>query len=218
MAIGSLIIPTVFNEIVGSNAANDPVPDDSTPNDPQKALHISEMSHGTAILLLVVYGAYLYFQLSTHAGMYNEPSQKAQRRKPKHEKGDAFKAMMKPGQASAQVGTHDNQRDDLEPGDGDEEEMPKLARVTAFITLCGATALIAVNANYMTEAIGTITGEGGISQEFVGLILLPIVGNAAEHATAVTVAVKDKMDLAIGVAVGSSMQVRHPKSHVPCKG
>jgi Ca2+:H+ antiporter len=39
------------------------------------------------------------------------------------------------------------------------------------------------------------------------LILLPIVGNAAEHATAVTVAIKDKMDLAIGVAVGSSMQV-----------
>jgi Ca2+:H+ antiporter len=39
------------------------------------------------------------------------------------------------------------------------------------------------------------------------LILLPIVGNAAEHATAVTVAVKDKMDLAIGVAVGSSMQI-----------
>lgn len=49
--------------------------------------------------------------------------------------------------------------------------------------------------------------EYGISTEFVGLILLPIVGNAAEHATAVTVACKDKMDLAIGVAVGSSMQV-----------
>jgi Ca2+:H+ antiporter len=39
------------------------------------------------------------------------------------------------------------------------------------------------------------------------LILLPLVGNAAEHATAVTVAIKDKMDLAIGVAVGSSMQI-----------
>lgn len=48
---------------------------------------------------------------------------------------------------------------------------------------------------------------GGISRTFVGLILLPIVGNAAEHATAVTVACKDKMDLAIGVAVGSSMQI-----------
>ena len=42
---------------------------------------------------------------------------------------------------------------------------------------------------------------------FIGLILLPIVGNAAEHVTAVVVAWKDKMDLAIGVAVGSSMQI-----------
>ena len=56
---------------------------------------------------------------------------------------------------------------------------------------------------------GTADGSGNakISRTFVGLILLPIVGNAAEHATAVTVACKDKMDLAIGVAVGSSMQI-----------
>lgn len=59
----------------------------------------------------------------------------------------------------------------------------------------------------MVDGISSITENGNVSVEFVGLILLPIVGNAAEHATAVTVAVKDKMDLAIGVAVGSSMQV-----------
>src|SRR5277367_4340415 len=59
----------------------------------------------------------------------------------------------------------------------------------------------------MVDGISSITESGAISVEFVGLILLPIVGNAAEHATAVTVAVKDKMDLAIGVAVGSSMQI-----------
>lgn len=59
----------------------------------------------------------------------------------------------------------------------------------------------------MVDSISALTATGGISEEFVGLILLPIVGNAAEHATAVTVACKDKMDLAIGVAVGSSMQV-----------
>jgi Ca2+:H+ antiporter len=58
----------------------------------------------------------------------------------------------------------------------------------------------------MVDGISSIT-ESGVSVEFVGLILLPIVGNAAEHATAVTVACKDKMDLAIGVAVGSSMQI-----------
>jgi hypothetical protein len=56
-------------------------------------------------------------------------------------------------------------------------------------------------------SIDALTENGGISKTFVGLILLPIVGNAAEHATAVTVACKDKMDLAIGVAVGSSMQI-----------
>lgn len=52
-----------------------------------------------------------------------------------------------------------------------------------------------------------MTDGGSVSKTFVGLILLPIVGNAAEHATAVTVAIKDKMDLSIGVAVGSSMQI-----------
>jgi uncharacterized membrane protein len=48
----------------------------------------------------------------------------------------------------------------------------------------------------------------GLAQAFIGIILLPLVGNAAEHLTAVTSATKNKMDLAIGVAVGSSAQVR----------
>jgi Ca2+:H+ antiporter len=59
----------------------------------------------------------------------------------------------------------------------------------------------------MVDSISEVTASGTVSTTFVGLILLPIVGNAAEHATAVTVACKDKMDLAIGVAVGSSMQI-----------
>ncbi|KAL1305517.1 hypothetical protein AAFC00_002384 [Neodothiora populina] len=59
----------------------------------------------------------------------------------------------------------------------------------------------------MVSGIDYIDKDGHVSEEFVGLILLPIVGNAAEHATAITVAMKDKMDLAIGVAVGSSLQI-----------
>jgi Ca2+:H+ antiporter len=47
----------------------------------------------------------------------------------------------------------------------------------------------------------------GISDTFIGIIILPIVGNAAEHVTAVTVAMKNKMDLSIGVAIGSSIQI-----------
>jgi Ca2+:H+ antiporter len=52
-----------------------------------------------------------------------------------------------------------------------------------------------------------MVSNSSVSQAFIGLIILPIVGNAAEHVTAVTVATKNKMDLAIGVAVGSSIQI-----------
>jgi Ca2+:H+ antiporter len=55
------------------------------------------------------------------------------------------------------------------------------------------------------DSIHGLTETGHISEEFVGVILLPIVGNAAEHATAVTVSVKDKLTLSLGVAVGSSI-------------
>lgn len=50
-----------------------------------------------------------------------------------------------------------------------------------------------------------MTETGSISKEFVSLILLPIVGNAAEHVTAVTVSLKDKLTLSLSIAVGSSL-------------
>lgn len=49
--------------------------------------------------------------------------------------------------------------------------------------------------------------KSGLNERFLGLIILPIAGNACEHITAIFVAVKNKMDLAIGVALGSSIQV-----------
>ncbi|KAG9653244.1 calcium/proton exchanger, partial [Aureobasidium melanogenum] len=60
---------------------------------------------------------------------------------------------------------------------------------------------------YLVDSIDAIVEEAHISKTFIGLILLPIVGNAAEHVTACVVAYKDKMDLAIGVAIGSSLQI-----------
>lgn len=97
----------------------------------------------------------------------------------------------------------------LAPGGTDEEEEePEISRTSAVLLLLGSTALVALCAEFMVDAIdGVVSGESGISEAFIGLILLPIVGNAAEHVTAVTVAVKNKMDLAIGVAIGSSIQI-----------
>jgi Ca2+:H+ antiporter len=90
----------------------------------------------------------------------------------------------------------------------DEEEKPEISRTTAILLLLGSTGLVALCAEFMVDSINEVVGDGsGLSEAFVGLILLPIVGNAAEHVTAVTVAMKNKMDLAIGVALGSSIQI-----------
>ena len=79
---------------------------------------------------------------------------------------------------------------------------------TAILLLLISTSLVAVCAEFMVDSIDSIvTNQSGISEAFIGLILLPIVGNAAEHVTAVSVALKNKMDLSIGVALGSSIQI-----------
>lgn len=70
-----------------------------------------------------------------------------------------------------------------------------------------STGLVAICAEFLVGSINYLVVNTGVSEAFVGLIVLPIVGNAAEHVTAVTVASKNKMDLAIGVAVGSSIQI-----------
>lgn len=192
LAVGALIIPTAYTWQEGFDK-------NTNKNDEQ-------LSRGTSIILLVVYIAFLIFQLKSHREMYNRPSQKVQKRNTRSAK--QMMARMG-GVAGASSGGHvqkDARSVQDTPGEEDPEE-PTLTFVGALITLLVATALIGVNAEFLVDSINEVTCRYHVSTVFVGLILLPIVGNAAEHATAVTVACKDKMDLAIGVAVGSSMQI-----------
>ncbi|RDW72963.1 hypothetical protein BP6252_06870 [Coleophoma cylindrospora] len=88
------------------------------------------------------------------------------------------------------------------------EEEANISRTTAVVLLLVSTGLVALCAEFMVDSINeVVSGNSALSEAFIGLIILPIVGNAAEHVTAVTVASKNKMDLAIGVAVGSSIQI-----------
>jgi Ca2+:H+ antiporter len=73
--------------------------------------------------------------------------------------------------------------------------------------LLAATVLVAIESELLVGSLEEATGQLGLTALFTGVILLPIVGNAAEHATAVTVAMKDKMDLSVSVALGSSLQI-----------
>ncbi|MCG6135271.1 MAG: calcium/proton exchanger [Nostoc sp. LLA-1] len=69
------------------------------------------------------------------------------------------------------------------------------------------TLLVALESEMLVDTLEVATSQLGLTSLFTGVILVPIIGNAAEHATAVTVAMKNKMDLSLSVAVGSSMQI-----------
>jgi Ca2+:H+ antiporter len=73
--------------------------------------------------------------------------------------------------------------------------------------LLGATVFVAIESEFLVGTLEEATKQLGLTELFTGVILLPIIGNAAEHATAVVVAVKNKMDLSVSVAVGSSLQI-----------
>lgn len=158
VSTASLIIPATLYASMGSNSQD------------TKQDNILVLSHGTAIILLILYGLYLFFQLKSHAHLFDEES-----------------------------------------GDNDSEGEPQEGQIlspwAAGVALVIVTVMVAVCAEYLVDSIDSIVETAHISRTFIGLILLPIVGNAAEHVTAVVVAMKNKMDLAIGVAIGSSMQI-----------
>ncbi|KAI8804709.1 calcium/proton exchanger [Cladochytrium replicatum] len=89
----------------------------------------------------------------------------------------------------------------------EETEQPQMTPLVAGLLLVLATGMVALNAEYLVGSIEGISKAWNLSKTFVGLIMLPIVGNAAEHVTALTVAMKNKMDLAISIAIGSSVQI-----------
>ncbi|GAB7365940.1 hypothetical protein MBLNU230_g7268t1 [Neophaeotheca triangularis] len=156
VAASSLIIPaTLYASLQNSDVNSEK--------------NILFLSHGTAIILLILYCLYLYFQLKSHAQLFDAETQQG------------------------------------EEGESSEPEI--LGPVPAGICLVIVTVLVAICAEYLVDSIDSIVSSAGISKTFIGLILIPIVGNAAEHVTACVVAYKDKMDLAIGVAIGSSMQI-----------
>jgi Ca2+:H+ antiporter len=79
--------------------------------------------------------------------------------------------------------------------DEEEREIPQISITVALVGLAIVTVFVALCAEFLVGAIDSVVEESGISKNFVGLILLPIVGNAAEHATAVTVACKVPLPL-----------------------
>jgi Ca2+:H+ antiporter len=97
--------------------------------------------------------------------------------------------------------------DEIITGNNDDEPVYHLSTWAALGVLFISTILVSFCADYLVGSIDDVVSSSGLSKTFIGLIVIPIVGNAAEHVTAIVVAMKNKMDLAVGVAIGSSLQI-----------
>ncbi len=89
----------------------------------------------------------------------------------------------------------------------EEDGSAKWTLKKAISILAIATVLIAIESEFLVSGVDAITDTLGLSEFFVGIILIPIIGNAAEHSTAIVMAMKNKMDVAVEIAVGSSLQI-----------
>ncbi|KAH8917281.1 calcium/proton exchanger [Atractiella rhizophila] len=151
----------------------DPGKDEIAIEDPVTRQGLLAISRGTAIILLIIYIVYLWFQLKTHAYLFE-----AQKKK-------------------------DEDGEEIE----EEEEEAKMNPVMSIVSLVVVTVLTSFCADYLVDSIDEFANSHGIPKAFIGIILIPIVGNAAEHLTSVWMAMKDKMEITIGVSVGSSIQI-----------
>ena len=88
-----------------------------------------------------------------------------------------------------------------------EEKDEHWSRGKAIMVLLVSTAFVALLSEFLVGTIESIRATFGITETFVGIIVVAIIGNAAEHSTAILMALKNKMDLSVGIAIGSSLQI-----------
>ena len=73
--------------------------------------------------------------------------------------------------------------------------------------LLAATAVVALEAEFLVSSLEPALANLGLSELFVGLIVIPIIGNAAEHSSAIMFALRNKVDVTLEIAIGSSTQI-----------
>jgi Ca2+:H+ antiporter len=138
---------------------------------------LQQLSVAVAIVLIAVYALTLLFSMKTHSYLY-------------------------------EVGVAELESDSGSEKPETIEEIRSGINLWFWVgVLLVVTIGVAIESELLVESLETATSQLGLTSLFTGVIFLPIIGNAAEHATAVTVAMKDKMDLSMSVAVGSSMQI-----------
>ncbi|OII74705.1 calcium antiporter [Cryptosporidium ubiquitum] len=177
--------------------------------------NILMISRLTALLLSFTYVLFLFFQLYTHINLFRDESIASIDK--------TYSSYVIDNVNSVK---HTNIRSDIEAYNNMYKnypvvspnfnncqlydvclELPTISWQIGTILILLCTVLISIISECLIDSINGFISEWRFSENFIGVILLPLVGNAAEHITAVSVAIKNKTDLTIGVAVGSSTQI-----------
>jgi Ca2+:H+ antiporter len=138
---------------------------------------LQRLSVAVAVVLILVYGLTLLFSMKTHSYLFD-------------------------------VGVADMDLEEIAQSNLAQENPEHKPNLWLWIgVLLGVTLLVAYESELLVDTLEEATAKLGLTALFTGVILLPVIGNAAEHATAVTVAMKNKMDLSVSVALGSSLQI-----------
>lgn len=177
------------------------------------------LSRFVSFVLLFMYLAFLYFQLVSHSDLYENESKEEETddvEQPSLVDAGASsssdtgkdrrksppvldKSLLSPEERKSAEGRSDN--------DDEDEEEDVIGYHYAILWLAIITLFIAILSDALSDSIQDAASSVGISGVFLSAIVLPIVGNAAEHAGAVMFAMKNKLDLSLGVAIGSSTQI-----------
>ena len=152
-----------------------------------------------------VYCSYLVFQLFSHKRLYDDKNvhkPETIEYTPRTKPGTKDRSQNSSGFFTEEAG----RRGATESDDGEEdEEIPKLSLLMTIVLLVVVVALVGITAEGLVHSIDGLASRSPISKEFIGFILLPIIGNAPECLAAVSVSVKDKLTSSLVVTVGSSI-------------
>uniref|UniRef100_A0A7S4QR37 Sodium/calcium exchanger membrane region domain-containing protein n=1 Tax=Alexandrium monilatum TaxID=311494 RepID=A0A7S4QR37_9DINO len=171
---------------------------DSFTHDHAKVLTVSRIG---AWIVMSTYVAFLLFQLLTHT--------KTLSRDENGPVGGVSSAGFGYAANSGVVmtGVMTEEGDDDEEEEAEEEEAASMSVWCAVALMAVCATVTALNSQLLVDVIKSVVKQAGIPETFIGVILLPIAGNACEHASALRFSMNDRPGLAIGIAVGSSTQV-----------
>lgn len=184
LAAIALLIPTVFHQV----AAQVPVTQGGWTPEKEQTLSLA-----ISIVLLVTYAFTLFFSLKTHKNLFVGESSETEE-KPYVYEEDSYHSSVE----TAREAAHSD--DDAHGGE-------HWSKGRSIVTLLIATAFVALISEFLVGAVEAARETLGFTEVFVGVIVVAIIGNAAEHSSAVLMAMRNKMDLSIGIALGSSLQI-----------